>query len=361
MSEHEHAKLRAVVIGCKMGLNHAKAIASVPDFELVGLCDLNADTARDAAAQTGGSAAVYTDFGLMLEELQPDVAVIATPTGSHAKLTIVAAEAGVKAIYCEKPMAVHMGDARKMTEVCEQKGALLIIGHQRRMSAPFIAMREQIEAGTIGKPYLMRATCAGDFLSDGTHSVDTLLYLAGEEKIKWVLSAMFRQDVEPGLPDQYDYAIFTGRRYGHAVESGMMVTLEFESGLRAEFLTGDARLPGRGYQDIEVFGDQGRLWRAGDGAIPDVLVQDAQAGGFRGIELNTPDIYNDVLPNVFRKLAVSIRTGEPHPLAASTAIKVMEVVMAAYESARLGRRLELPLKQDRFPLDIMLESAVTAP
>ncbi|MNG40515.1 hypothetical protein D3C84_1291210 [compost metagenome] len=68
-----------------------------------------------------------------------------------------------------------------------------------------------------------------------------------------------------------------------------------------------------------------------------------------------------MLPNVFRKLADSIRTGEPHPLAASTAITVMEIVMAAYESARLGRRLELPLKQDRFPLDIMLESAVTSP
>ncbi|RAP73663.1 Gfo/Idh/MocA family protein [Paenibacillus montanisoli] len=357
----QEKKLRAVVIGCKMGLNHAKAIASLPEFELAGVCDLNADTAREAAAATGGSAAVYTDFALMLQDLQPDVAVIATPSGSHARLTIMAAEAGVKAIYCEKPMAVHMGDARRMTEACETAGALLIIGHQRRMSAPFITMRQQIEEGAIGKPYLMRASCAGDFLSDGTHSVDTLFYLAGEDKVKWVLAAMFRQDVEPGLPDQYDYAIFTGRRYGHAVESGMMVTLEFESGLRAEFLTGDARLPGRGYQDIEVFGDQGRLWRAGDGANPDVLIQDEQAGGFRGIELNTPDIYNDVLPGVFRKLADSIRTGEPHPLAASTALRVMEIVMAAYESARLGRRLELPLQQDRFPLDLMLEGAVTAP
>ncbi|MBP3964730.1 Gfo/Idh/MocA family protein [Paenibacillus lignilyticus] len=355
------ARLRAVIIGCRMGLNHAKAIASLPEFELVGLCDLNADTARDAAIQSGGSAAIYTDFAQMLQEVEPDVAIIATPTGSHARLTIMAAEAGVKAVYCEKPMAVNMGDARKMMEVCEAANTLLIIGHQRRMSAPFMTMRRLIQEGAIGKPRLLRATCAGDFLSDGTHSVDILLSLTGDEKVKWVLAAMFRQDVEPGLPDQYDYAIFTGRRYGHAVESGMMVTLEFESGLRAEFLTGDARLPGSGYQDIEAIGDQGRLWRAGDSANPQLQIHDAQAGGFRAAELDAPDSFNDGLPGVFRQLAISMHTGAHHPLAASIAIDVMEVVMAAYESARLGRRIDLPLQQDRFPLDMMLEGAVTAP
>lgn len=351
-------RLRAAVVGCRMGLNHAMALASLPAFELAGLCDLNADAAREAAEQTGGTAAVFTDFAAMLKALNPDVVVIATPTGSHARLTIMAAEAGVRGIYCEKPMAVHMGDARRMTEACAANGAMLVIGHQRRMSAPFATMRREIERGAVGRPYLLRTSCAGDFLSDGTHSVDTALYLAGDDRVKWVLAAMFRQDVEPGLPDQWDYSIFTGRRYGHAVESGMMVTLEFESGLRAELLTGDAKLPGRGYQDVEVYGANGRLWRAGDAAEPAVQLQDEAAGGFRGVELDALDAYNDGLPGVFRRFAESLRTGEPHPLNAATALNVMEVVMAAYESARLGKRIELPLQQDRYPLDILLENGV---
>ena len=336
-------RLTAVVVGCRMGRNHAAALASLAEFELAGLCDLNADTAREVAGQTGNPS-VYTDFDAMLAELRPDVVVVATPTDSHARLTIRAAEAGARGIYCEKPMAVHMGDARAMTEACAARGARLAVGHQRRMSAPYTTMRRLIQEGAIGDPYLLRASCAGDFLSDGTHSVDSLLYLAGDIQVSWVLAAMFRQP---------DALVPAARRYGHAVESGMMATLEFASGLRAQLLTGEARLRDRGYQDIEAFGEKGRLWRAGDAAQPAVLVQDKAAGGFRAAELDPPDGSNDGLPGVFRRFAESLRTGAPHPLDAGAALRTMEVVIAAYESARLGERVELPLRQDRFPLDLM--------
>ncbi|MBB6733544.1 Gfo/Idh/MocA family protein [Cohnella zeiphila] len=336
-------RFAAAVVGCRMGRNHALTLASLPDFTLAGVCDLNAETAREVAERTGGPA-VYADFDRMLKELNPDVVVIATPTDSHSRLTIRAAEAGVRGIYCEKPMAVHMGDARLMAKACAASGARLVVGHQRRMSAPYKTMRRLLRSGAIGAPYLLRASCAGDFLSDGTHSVDSLLYLAGDEKVRWVLAAMFRRP---------NALVPAARRYGHAVESGMMATIEFESGLRAELLTGEVRMPGRGYQDIEVFGEKGRLWRAGDAAQSAVLVQNEEAGGLRVPELDPPDGSNDGLPGVFRSFAHSLRTGEPHPLDASVAMRTMEVVMAAYESARLGERIELPLRQDRFPLDLM--------
>jgi len=352
--ESNGPKLRAAVVGCRMGANHAKAVAALPDYELAALCDLKKETAQAVKAETGGGAAIYTDYAAMLVQAKPDVVVIATPTGSHARFTIQAAEAGVKGVYCEKPMAVHLGDARRMLDACRSRGTALAIGHQRRMSAPYRTMRKLIEEGAIGDVQLMRASCAGDFLSDGTHSVDSLLYLAGDAGVKWVLAAMFRQEVEPGLPDQWDYSIFTGRRYGHLVESGMMATLEFGSGVRAEFLTGDARFPGRGYQDIEIIGSKGRLWRAGDGAQPPVLLQDGEAGGYRAAEL-VPSDWENELQGVFHAFAETVRSGAPHPLDGATAIRTQEIVMAAYESARLGKRIELPLAQERFPLDIMLE------
>ncbi|MBB3128439.1 putative dehydrogenase [Paenibacillus rhizosphaerae] len=348
------SKLRAAVVGCRMGANHAKAVASLPDYELVALCDLNEETAHAVNAEITGGAAVYTDYAAMLQDTKPDVVIIATPTGTHARFTLQAAEAGVKGVYCEKPMAVHLGDARRMLVACRDRGVPLVIGHQRRMSVPYRTMRKHIEDGAIGSVYLLRASCAGDFLSDGTHSVDSLLYLMSDAPVKWVLAAMFRQEVEPGLPDQWDYSIFTGRRYGHLVESGMLVTLEFEGGARAEFFVGDARLPGRGYQDIEIFGSKGRLWRAGDGAQPPVLVQDEAAGGYRPAE-NVPDASDRDIQAVFHAFAQTVRTGATHPLDAGIAIRTHEIVMAAYESARLGRRIELPLDQERFPLDIMLE------
>lgn len=353
---HAMLRYRAVVVGCGMGAFHAAELANLPDYELVGVCDLDENTAREVAEKTGRPN-VYTDYAFMLEQEKPDVVFVATPNGSHARLTLMAAGVpGVKGIYCEKPMAVHMADARSMLEACRRRGIRLAVGHQRRMSAPYRTMRRLIDTGAIGRVYLMRASCAGDFLSDGTHGVDSLLYLNGDANVKWVIASMHRPEVEPGLPDQTDETIFTGRRYGHLVESGMVVTIEFDNGVRGELFTGDMKLPERDYQDIEIFGTEGRLWRAGDEAKPGVAIQDSAAGGWRAADDGTePEEWTLGIRRVLKRYAESLRTGRPFPLDGNIAFQGFEVVMAAYESARIGKRIDLPLRQERFPLDIMME------
>ncbi|MFO8006578.1 MAG: Gfo/Idh/MocA family oxidoreductase, partial [Candidatus Brocadiia bacterium] len=91
--------LRAVVVGCRMGRRHARAMAALEDYEVVGVCDLEEETARQAAEHTRG-ARIYADFGEMLETERPDVVGVATPTDSHAKLTIAAAQSGVQGVCC---------------------------------------------------------------------------------------------------------------------------------------------------------------------------------------------------------------------------------------------------------------------
>ena len=58
------------------------------------------------------------------------------------------------------------------------------------------------------------------------------------------------------------------------------------------------------------------------------------------------------------RFAEMIRDGADHPLSGDSALKDLEVIMAIFESARLHRKLELPLQQDRFPLDTMIEDGV---
>src|SRR5207237_2222073 len=111
-------------------------------------------------------ARAYADLNAMFQAEALDILAIATPSVSHATLTTRAAGAGVRAICCEKPMAVDLGDARAMTDACREAGIPLIINHQRRTLPAMVRMRELILEGAIGDVQLLRGTCQGDLLSD---------------------------------------------------------------------------------------------------------------------------------------------------------------------------------------------------
>ncbi|MGE5557099.1 MAG: Gfo/Idh/MocA family protein [Bacillota bacterium] len=355
----EAEAFKAAVVGCRMGAAHADAIFALDGFELAALCDLNEETARVLAEKTG-KPAVYTDYHRMLEEIRPEVVIVATPNKLHETMTLEAAASGAKGIYCEKPMAVSLGEAQRMVDACRKSGAALAIGHQRRMMPVFKTMRRLIREGVIGDVYLMRGVCPGDFLSDGTHTVDTLLWLNGDgNDAEWILGQVHRE--KPMEKKEDNRSNRTGWRFGHPVETGAMAVVNFKNGVRAEIFTGDMRYPGWNlphpgwaYQDIEVFGAGGRLWRGGDAADPQLRIWDEKAGGWREVELD-PNPEPDIFKYVFKEFASFIRGCGDFPLCADKAIRGMEIVMAVYESARLHEKIWLPLKQERFPLEMMVE------
>lgn len=353
-------RLRSVVVGCRMGAGHARAMAQVEELEVVAVCDLNEALATEVAAKFPAARA-YADYAEMLRSEKPDVVAVATPTDSHARLTIQAAEAGARGVCCEKPMATCMADGRAMVAACREHGTLLTVNHQRRMSAPLVEMRSLIAHGAIGDLYLIRGSCFGDLLSDGTHTVDSIRWFAGDEDVTWAFGQVYRDRPDPSQPRGAGYHTSGGYRYGHAVESGAMGVFVLKSGVRAEVFCGGAHLSGRQYQDYEVFGTKGRLWRQGDRSAPPVLIQDEQGGKWREAPLDRAAATVDPMVASYRAFAcVMLRDASDapttsHPLSGDSALKDLEVVMALYESARTNARIEFPLKQERFPLELMIE------
>jgi predicted dehydrogenase len=337
------------VIGCNMGKNHALACERLDAYELVAVCDLIEEKARDLSRQTKRAKA-YTDVSVMLAEQKPDVVCIATPNTTHKALTLQAADAGVRGIYCEKPMAANLADARMMADICKSKGIPLVIGHQRRMLTEFRKMRELMEAGEIGEIRYIRGQCAGDMLTDGTHTIDTIMYLLDDADASWVIGQIYRKKAE----ESADPNRRTGWRYGHAVENGAISMIQFQNGVRAEVFTGEMRYPERGYQDIEVVGTKGRLWRPGDYAERPLLLSQGASGQWSDVPLENNNS-SRILDDVFAQFAETIRHGTPHPMNADVALKGMELLIAVFESARLNNRVELPIQQDRFPLELLIE------
>ncbi len=349
------AQLRAALVGCGgMGTGLAGKLAALPEYELVAGCDL-IDSSVQGFSQRYPQAKGYTDYAAMLAVEKPDVVLVATNNVSHAALTIQAAEAGVRGIYCEKPMAANLGDAQAMVEICNRRGAALVVNHQRRMLLVFTTLRRLVAEEAVGKIDLIRASCAGDMLSDGTHLIDTVRALAGDDEVTSVFGQIQRDPAVKGEPRGQGFTAQGGWRYGHPVENGAMAVLQFRGGLRAEIFTGTAQPKGRRYQDYELFGAAGRLHRAGDQADPPLLIASLQAGGWQPVPLDSsPE--GDVLAHSLRLFASTVQHGTPHPLSGASALKDMEIVMAIYESARIHTWVHLPLQQMRFPLEIMIEN-----
>ena len=253
-------KLRTCVVGKRGGNVGSRHILDLDPYHFAGACDLVPERAEEAASKLGAGVNAYTDFGEMLRTEQPDVVYIATNTQPRPKLAIAAAEAGVRGIIAEKPMAMSMGEAREMVEAVAKHGGRMIVLHQRRMGSDLLEMRSLIEEGAIGDVRLIRTECAGDMLSDGTHAVDSLRWLAGDAEATWVLGQVFRVLPGPdGEPVSEEFKNHDGFRFGHPVESGAMGVIQFSTGLRGEVYTGRARQKSRAYQDYEAFGEEGQL------------------------------------------------------------------------------------------------------
>ncbi|MCC7495199.1 MAG: Gfo/Idh/MocA family oxidoreductase [Fimbriimonadaceae bacterium] len=360
---------RAVVVGLRMGQAHAKSLATSDHFHLVGLCDLDRALAERVAAALG-QPAVYTDYAELLAELQPEVVAIATPTQLHATQTLAAVAAGARAVCCEKPMAVQPTDARAMLQACEAAGVTLIVNHQRRCSDDLLTARQLIADGAIGDLLQLRGQCAGDLLSDGTHVLDSLLYLADDREAAWVAGWLH---AEFGPTPLHGHTA-PGVRFGHRVEAGCTAEVQLVDGPRLSLLCGDVREPARAYQDYLIEGTHGRLWRTGDADSPNLYLADGHpgthaagvvqgrlqtvacdGGPWRGVDGTA---CRGGIPRSYDLLAATLCDGATHPLSGANSLRSFEILTAIAESARFHRRLTPPVATAEWPLDSMLRAGV---
>ena len=381
--------LTVVTVGCGgMGAGHARLLAKMPAYKLLAVCDRVPELAQKTAQSVGAAAA--GDFAAALALHRPDVACVLTDNKSHYPLARLAVEAGVRGLVVEKPMTVDPADARAMVALCRERNVALMVNHQRRMGVDLLEMKRLMDSGALGTIRSIRVQCAGDFISDGTHLVDSAQFLTGDQMPEWVQGAL-RRDM-PALTASWKPSSQTdkpGYRFNHPTESGLMAVWQFPGGgPRVEAFGGDWIPAYCAYQDYMISGDRGRLWRAGDVIGNNLFIADGRpgthspnqddwpylprpdasgSGEWRPVPLdseaiaryvNEKDGYvlcTNTMETAYTALADTVLTGKAHPMSGEVALKGFEIVTAAYESARLGRRLAPPVAQDRFPLALMVE------
>jgi predicted dehydrogenase len=162
------------------GSVHAVAMAHHPRLQLVAGSTRDAGRRQRFAARFPG-VATYADFREMLAAEVLDVVGVASNTPAHAELTIACAEAGVRCVFCEKPIATRLRDADRMIEACRAHGTLLVMNHNRRWHPLFGEARDRLAAGEIGAlNHLLVRWPSGRLGNVGTHLFDVLHRVLGE-------------------------------------------------------------------------------------------------------------------------------------------------------------------------------------
>ena len=337
--------------------NHLEAYRALPDVEVVALCDIDAERAAAVATEHG----IPQSFGSVSELLAwrgadgrgVDVLSVCTPHPTHESVVTEAAAAGVH-VLCEKPIAIDVGAAERMVQVCREAGVTFGVLFQRRFWPAAQRIRAAIDDGTLGRPILghcsvllhrepeyysttgWRGTWATDgggvLMTQGIHYIDLLQWFMGEvvEVSGHIATFVHGENME--------------------TEDSAVATLRFASGALATLHASTAVTPALGVQiritgatggsaQLTEFpeGTDGRvdIWAHGDsvGASmtwPEELEPNADLTSINGalIPWHRAQVADFV---------EAVRTGRAPAVTGEDATTSLRILLAVYESSRTGQ------------------------
>jgi myo-inositol 2-dehydrogenase/D-chiro-inositol 1-dehydrogenase len=206
------------VVGAgRIGCGHAELIdRAVPNARLVAVADPDEKAAARLAERLGAPAS-YTDATELLAAPDVEAVVVTAPARFRTGLVEQAAAAG-KAVFCEKPAGMAMGEIGRVQEAVEARGVVFRVGFARRFADGFPEARRAVEAGRIGAPHLLRSVTRDPrpadpaaaapwtiFLETLVHDFDTLNFLnpaARAARVYAVADALVAPELkESGLLD----------------------------------------------------------------------------------------------------------------------------------------------------------------
>jgi predicted dehydrogenase len=154
-------KVNLAFIGC--GIRRHRQIPAFlerGDVRVAAVCDVSASRAQAARnlveENGGGRPEVYSDFRHVLDCAEVDAVVIATPEHWKCLITRLACEAG-KDVYVEKPLALTIGEGRRMVEAARKHGRIVMIGTQQRSMDCYREAIEFLHSGRLGRISTLRS------------------------------------------------------------------------------------------------------------------------------------------------------------------------------------------------------------
>ena len=339
--------LNFALVGCgRISVRHAQLLGEgvIKGARLVGVCDVVESKAQKTGAKHKVPA--YTDMHKMMQETNPDVVVVLTESGLHARHVIELARHG-KHIMVEKPMALTLADADAMIRVCDAARIKLFVVKQNRFNVPVVKLREALEGGRFGKIVLgtvrvrwcrrqdyydqdpWRGTWAMDggvLANQASHHVDLLEWMMGEVESVSALASTALVKIE--------------------AEDTAVVVLRFRSGALGVIEATTATRPKDLEGSISILGETGTV-EIGGFAVNEMKVwnflepRPGDADVMGKYSVNPPNVYGFGHQAYYEHVVRAIAAGGANLVDGLEGRRSLELITAIYESIETGKQVFL--------------------
>lgn len=341
-------KIRVAIVGCgRIANNHFGSIDQhQQDIELVAICDIDPNQSAPYAERYDVPS--YLRMEIMLQQHKPDLVVLCTPSGLHSDQTVLAAKYGVN-VMTEKPMATRWSDGVRMVKACDDAGVRLFVVKQNRRNTTLQLLKRAVEEKRFSKIHMVHLNVfwarpqayydqgngwrgtwefdGGAFMNQASHYVDLLDWLIGPvDKVQAMTSTTRDIEVE-------DTGVLNVRWRNGALGSMAVTMLTYPKNLEGSITIlgekGTVRIGGVAVNDIQ-------LWEFDEPRDYDVQIQSAN--------YETTSVYGFGHP-LYYKNVVEVMRGIAEPETdGREGLKSLELLIAAYLSARDGKTVSLPLE-----------------
>jgi len=357
-------KVKIAVVGAGiMGKAHIKDIATLENTELAAVCDVDHAIADACAAEMHVPA--YYDFDDLLKHQTFDAILVSTPHYDHTPISIAALQKGIH-VLVEKPIAVHVNDARKMIAAYEQA----------KQTFPNLVFAAMFMQRTYGYWRKIKALIDGDELGRLVRTTWLITdwfrtqsyYNNGGWRATWkgegggVLLNQCPHNLDlyqwfVGMPKRITGFAGLGKYHRIEVEDEVTAYFEHENGMIGHFITTTAESPGT--NRLEIVGEQGKLVYE-NGKLTFFHNQHSMfdqienaPGGFNKVAFVQEDVSFDAHDspghrNVIENFANAILHGEKLIAPASEGINSVMLANTILMSSFEGRAVSLPLDADAY-------------
>ncbi len=335
------------LIGCgRISTKHFEAIEKIENAEMVACCDIIKQRAEEKAHKFNIKEA-YEDYQEMLDNVKMDAVIIATPSGIHPDIGITVAEKKINVII-EKPMATSLNKADQLIQACDKNRVNLFVVKQNRLNPPVRLLKNAIDKGRFGRIYSgsmivhwtrpqsyydmanWRGTWefdGGAFLNQASHYFDLLYWFMGPVESVMAITSTAAHRIE--VEDQ-GVGIIKFRNGSLASVDVSMNTYpkNLEGSITIIGEKGTAKVGGIAVNKIEV-------WEFKDYDDDDKYVFET--------DTNPPDVYGFGHLGYLRNV-IDVLNGKAKPSTdGRSGRKSLEIILAMYQSAKLGKKVNLPL------------------
>lgn len=346
-------KVKVGLIGSQfISTIHAESLKRVAETEILAVASPTKAHVKEFAAKHNIPHS-FTDYKKMLELDELDMVVLGLPNDFHCQATVDAAAAG-KHVVCEKPLCMNLQEADKMITACKKAKVKLMYAEELCFTPKYVRLKQMVDEGALGKVYLVKQSEK----HDGPHSswfwdvsrsgggVTLDMGCHAFEFFRWILG---KPKVESVYADMGTY-VHKNKTKG---DDNSLIIVKFEGGITA--LAEESWAKKGGMDDTaEVYGSAGVAYA--DLLQGNSIITYSEKGYGYAVEKAATTVgwsftiyeeaWNYGFPQEFEHFVDCVKN-DKEPLETGEDGKVvLEMIFAAYESARAGKKVKLPFKTD---------------